>query len=161
MGLLLLYTITSAVLAPFFSQPRHPTVLLSDPADSFTKYTAQPGVRRSYKFDAIARLCKLLFTIVAVFGRAEPAFTLPVALCGNALLAVLARTRGRRPTRRRGPTKRPRSPAASRRGRPKLAGARGRGARRSERRRQSGRLSGKKTFAGAGQTCSRRGKRGR
>ena len=98
MGLLLLYTITSAVLAPFFSQPRHPTVLLSDPADSFTKYTAQPGVRRSYKFDAIARLCKLLFAIVAVFGRAEPAFTLPVALGGNALLAVLARTRWCRPT---------------------------------------------------------------
>ena len=94
---LILYQLTSSVLAPFFAQSREPTVRLSEVLGE-PLYTAQPGIRRSYKFDAIARLVKLIFAVVAVFGRGEASLTLPVALCGNGLLCSLAGSAWCRPT---------------------------------------------------------------
>lgn len=46
----------------------------------------------------MARLVKLLFAIVAVYGREEASLTLVVSLCGNATLAALASSVWCRPT---------------------------------------------------------------
>jgi hypothetical protein len=92
-----LYQITSSVLAPFFVQSREATVRLAEtPGEPVC--TAQPGIRRSHKFDAVARLVKLLLAVVAIFGRDEASLTLVVSLCGNATLAALASTAWCRPT---------------------------------------------------------------
>jgi hypothetical protein len=96
MLLLLLYQLTSCSLAPFFSQPRTPTVSLL--GASGRKCIAQPGVRRSLRFDAIARLVKLVLAIIATFGRAQPSLTLAASLGGNLLLTALACTPWCRPT---------------------------------------------------------------
>ena len=94
---IVLYHITTSVIAPFFVQSRQPTVRLSEiPGEPVC--TAQPGIRRSYKFDAVARLVKLLFAVVAVYGRDEASLTLVVSLCGNATLAALASSAWCRPT---------------------------------------------------------------
>jgi hypothetical protein len=92
-----LYHITTSVLVPFFVQSREATIRLSEiPGEPIC--TAQPGIRRSYKFDAVARLVKLLLAVVAVFGRDEASLTLVVSVCGNATLAALASSSWCRPT---------------------------------------------------------------
>ena len=95
-ALLLLYQLTSCALAVFFSQPRAPTQLLE--VSGAPALVVQPGIRRSYRFDAIARLVKLVLAIVAVFGRDSPSLVLAAATGGNALLAGMAGTTWCRPT---------------------------------------------------------------
>eukprot|EP01048_Picozoa_sp_COSAG05_P011513 COSAG05_NODE_1087_length_5921_cov_15.803332_1_plen_1334_part_10 len=97
MVILLFYQLTTCTLAPFFSQSREPTErLLGD--GKGPGLTVQPGIRRSFRFDAVARLVKLVLAIVATYGRAQSSLVLAVSLGCNGLLAILAHTSWCRPT---------------------------------------------------------------